>query len=417
MKNLFLILIITVFLEATFIKDSYGIPAFSRKYKTSCITCHYAIPKLNAFGKAFFNNGYRWPGGDENFIKEPPVNLGAEANKKAFPDAVWPADIPGTAPISVFASGSINYNAAKEVKWRFEIPQAVNILYGGTIGENFSFFGSARIEDKENNTEISFPVALQYDYSPELHIRAGDVRSDPTSRHLRLTHNNYNIANFESRNGWSFSDDQFGLEVWGALNGFQNRGGLTYRFGVVNGKGLTDNNPQKDFYGKITYKFGGFSEIGVSKGVKKRKNSVFYIDNSLTIGGFFYKGTATKDSVKDENITVLGGNLDLWFSRFILNSTVMAMNSELSDTTNKRRSVAYYIQGNGVIFPWLIGILRYEWEDKDIDNEYVKPVKAIISSINVLPRANIKLIFEFKKFLDEINKMKDTFVLQIDFAI
>ena len=34
-----------------------AIPAFSRKYATSCATCHVAFPKLNAFGKAFRNNG------------------------------------------------------------------------------------------------------------------------------------------------------------------------------------------------------------------------------------------------------------------------------------------------------------------------------------------------------------------------
>jgi thiol-disulfide isomerase/thioredoxin len=45
----------------------YGIPAFSRKYKTSCSTCHYAAPMLNGFGKAFKNNGYRYPAGADPF--------------------------------------------------------------------------------------------------------------------------------------------------------------------------------------------------------------------------------------------------------------------------------------------------------------------------------------------------------------
>ena len=37
---------------------SYAIPAFARKYKTSCATCHTGYPKLNAFGDAFRRNGY-----------------------------------------------------------------------------------------------------------------------------------------------------------------------------------------------------------------------------------------------------------------------------------------------------------------------------------------------------------------------
>ena len=52
-----------------------AIPAFSRKYRTSCATCHVAFPKLNAFGEAFRNNGYRMPGGDEDYLADDPVSL------------------------------------------------------------------------------------------------------------------------------------------------------------------------------------------------------------------------------------------------------------------------------------------------------------------------------------------------------
>ena len=42
---------------------SAAIPAFARKHGTSCTTCHVVPPKLNSFGVAFKNNGYRIPGG------------------------------------------------------------------------------------------------------------------------------------------------------------------------------------------------------------------------------------------------------------------------------------------------------------------------------------------------------------------
>ena len=41
-----------------------AIPAFARKYQTSCTTCHTAFPKLNPFGEAFRRNNYRFPGDD-----------------------------------------------------------------------------------------------------------------------------------------------------------------------------------------------------------------------------------------------------------------------------------------------------------------------------------------------------------------
>src|ERR1700747_552964 len=64
---------------------SYAIPAFSRQYQTSCATCHIDFPKLNDFGKAFKDAGFKFPKDDETFIKVPPVLLGAPANKQLFP--------------------------------------------------------------------------------------------------------------------------------------------------------------------------------------------------------------------------------------------------------------------------------------------------------------------------------------------
>src|SRR5262244_2876220 len=51
---------------------SAAIPAFSRQYGTSCSTCHIDFPKLNDFGKAFKDAGFKFPEDDESFIKIPP---------------------------------------------------------------------------------------------------------------------------------------------------------------------------------------------------------------------------------------------------------------------------------------------------------------------------------------------------------
>src|SRR6202166_478381 len=73
---------------------SYAIPAFARQYQTSCTTCHVDFPKLNDFGKAFKDAGFKFPVDDENSLKSPPVLLGSEAQKEAFPHSVWPGQIP-----------------------------------------------------------------------------------------------------------------------------------------------------------------------------------------------------------------------------------------------------------------------------------------------------------------------------------
>src|ERR1700751_196946 len=72
------------------VPKSSAIPAFSRKYQTSCTTCHNNFPELNDFGVAFKKNGFKFPKDDETFVKEPPVLLGAKAQKEAFPSALYP---------------------------------------------------------------------------------------------------------------------------------------------------------------------------------------------------------------------------------------------------------------------------------------------------------------------------------------
>lgn len=93
---LFSILLLVVFSET-----SQAIPAFSRQYGTSCSTCHIDFPKLNDFGKAFKDAGFKFPKDDETFIKIPPVLLGAPANKELFPHSIWPGSIPGVPPIGL----------------------------------------------------------------------------------------------------------------------------------------------------------------------------------------------------------------------------------------------------------------------------------------------------------------------------
>jgi len=78
-----------------------AIPAFSRQYNTSCSTCHIDFPKLNDFGKAFKDAGFKFPTDDESMLKVPPVLLGAPANKELWPHTIWPGSIPGMPPIGL----------------------------------------------------------------------------------------------------------------------------------------------------------------------------------------------------------------------------------------------------------------------------------------------------------------------------
>src|SRR5205807_6907902 len=99
-RRVFVVLFALVML-VVFTGSSQAIPAFSRQYGTSCSTCHLDFPKLNDFGKAFKDAGFKFPKDDESFIKIPPVLLGAPANKELFPHTIFPGTIPGLPPIGL----------------------------------------------------------------------------------------------------------------------------------------------------------------------------------------------------------------------------------------------------------------------------------------------------------------------------
>jgi len=117
-----------------------AIPAFARKYDTSCQTCHVGFPKLNPFGEAFRLNGYRMPKETEEQIKIKPVSLGADAYKRIWPKAIYPSDLPGQVPLALVVKMASVYNSSLDENGRqithndFQFPQEVNLFGGGTLG-------------------------------------------------------------------------------------------------------------------------------------------------------------------------------------------------------------------------------------------------------------------------------------------
>src|SRR5579864_3315733 len=143
-------------LQVTLSGTSHAIPAFSRQYGTSCSTCHVDFPKLNDFGKAFKDAGFKFPKDDETFIKIPPVLLGAPANKELFPHSIWPGTIPGSIPIGlrynqffqVVSANRNNFNAQNPTDPAMQqfIPQTdfqsglFSIFTAGNFGSDIAFW-------------------------------------------------------------------------------------------------------------------------------------------------------------------------------------------------------------------------------------------------------------------------------------
>ncbi len=413
---LFFLMIALLISCFVWIDEGQAIPAFARKYRTSCATCHYAFPMLNGFGKAFLHNGYRYPAGtDPDMRKDNPVSLGSEGYKKVWPDAIWPADIDGLTPLSVHAVGRFDYapDETEEAKSTFEFPHELEVLYGGTIGENVSFLGEVEMENEDNEIEFAFPFAIQWDFNANWHLRIGSVSPDPTPDHMRLTRSHYNVASLRSRNRWRLRGDQSGIELIAVGNGAGGRGGYFFKAGVVNGQGINDANSAKDVYARFTYKIGGLGEVGGTEG-QGGETSAHYIDNNLRLGGYIYKGTVS-GAEPDEDLLVYGGDIDLWYNRFILNGAVLFMNSQIEGLPD-RNSLAWYAQGNLVIYPWLIGLVRYEWTDPDTDVDIPEAQQSLIPALTFVLRANVRVTAEYFIPLDDAHKDADQLTVQMQFG-
>ena len=142
------LVVFSVFVLAFFSGTANAIPAFARKYKTSCTLCHAPFPRLTAMGEAFRLNGYKLPQADEIYVKEQPVSMGAEAYKKVFPEAIWPSTIPGMPPLSIRIIGDVNYYPSGQQTDRseFNFPGEFTVLGAGSFGDNFAFFAHVSFE-------------------------------------------------------------------------------------------------------------------------------------------------------------------------------------------------------------------------------------------------------------------------------
>ncbi len=286
---------------------AHAIPVFSRKYGTSCITCHAGFPKLNSVGEAFRRNGYQFPSDDESLVKDEPIPLGNDRYKDMWPNSLWPNDIPHLPPIAMRARMGYNQFLDKqsggEQSSDFQFPNDVSLLTAGTLGENISWYGSMVLagagshgaggghgggeeralapdlerffvqfsnlfawsgEDDDDgmrlgNRWIAVPKHL-------INLRIGQFEPQVIApyasihRQLSTTARLPNVTSIGG-NGFTFEPAQRGLELHGIWRQYN-----SYAIGFVNGNGAEsawDNNSQKDFYFRVSRKWWGFPMDGV----------------------------------------------------------------------------------------------------------------------------------------------------------
>lgn len=387
----------------------HAIPAFARKYKTSCATCHNGFPKLTAFGESFRRNGYQFPGGtDAEFVKEEPVPLGSDGYKKAFPDAIWPGSLPGTSPISLFLNGEMDYNpkynpADPSTAARFSfggLGNSIEVVIGGTLGEDLSFWGQASLGSdgtlELNRMFLVFSNLIEDSYAVNARVGVIEPSLFSFSTHRAWTEGYWITTRpFSGDMEWSFEETQKGIELNGMLSGR-----MGYSVGIVEGFGKAHSD--KDYYAHATYKVGGLPLDGVIQGGNALNNAKPYIDNSLTLGAFVYSGSAvigTEELSQNNSFTVLGGDANAFYDRYNLFGGISIRtdkNPFLESAGQSAKTTTWFGELDITVFPWLLPTVRYEvWNGQAIDPASGRLISytdsQLIPGIVALVRPNVKL--------------------------
>ncbi|MCH7688548.1 MAG: hypothetical protein IH899_18020 [Planctomycetes bacterium] len=137
--------------------QAHAIPTFSRKYRTSCITCHTVFPKLNDTGEAFRRNGYQFPSDEEFLVKDEPIPFGGDAYKDMFPESIWPSDMPTLPPVFVRAQlrNIVHTDPASDgIKWDMDFPHELVLGGAGTFGKNISAWWEVEWEPSEEEVAV-----------------------------------------------------------------------------------------------------------------------------------------------------------------------------------------------------------------------------------------------------------------------
>jgi hypothetical protein len=409
------IVLSSIFVVFLLSETAVALPIFARRYETSCMTCHVLIPKLNAFGIAFRNNGYRIPLNEEKFIKAPDVALGAPAWKQLWPKAVWPGAIPGIPPVAIRVSTDVNFRPTAPININFDFPSGITGYFAGSAGDSFSYFGSLFLQGATNQLFIDRAYG-QFKLVPDsaganwLTVKIGriDTRAEPFSNTFRrTTAQNFGVSDFRAvANGFGLRDHDAGIELWGAATGPDNRGGLEYAAGLVQGNnGRPENNNFKDYYFTASYKVGGLGVVGSRTETDEQPNNAEgYKEISMSAGGFVYtgKGQPNISNVIEDRFTRSGLKLDIWLNDLNLYGTAVFGEDELRGGTPRTINTSAIMAGADYNFlPWVMPSLRFE---KTNFSDGRRTVVQFVPAINFLIRANVRLVAEGRLF----NRLQDT---------
>ncbi|HSQ67771.1 MAG TPA: hypothetical protein VLM85_31385 [Polyangiaceae bacterium] len=417
--------------------EAGAVPSFSRKYQTSCQTCHTVYPALNPFGEAFRRDGYRFPSKDgsldSDYEKAAAVELGQEQYKKLFPAAVWPDKILQAMPLSMWLNGSVAVNipgseaqaaAGNTFTWG-GIEGEMHFFGAGAFNDNLTYMSQLTI-DTEGGVDIETAYLLWNDIVGPAHLFnlwVGRLFAPQlTSYGLHSSYLGDTLMPGVSAGALYNPAATFVLGQ-GHNDGIELNGIAGHRFNYSlgwlassNSSGLSMPNAE-DVYAHVGFKIGGMSLDGEGAGASPKNAEKPWEETSIGLDVFGYhgitrldNGTGATPTQQDDRFDALGGMIHAQVAGLVAvaglqvehhnrpyagspatpNPTGGVFNGvpNLASAT----AIVQYDELEYIIWPWFVPGVRAEYTHADVDGGPSAQLFRIIPGIALLPRPNIRVI-------------------------
>jgi hypothetical protein len=363
---------------------AHAIPAFARRHKMSCTTCHAPVPKLKAYGDEFAGAGFMIPEQDK---KRDYMSGGDELLwlNKDFPIAVR---------FDAFAAYEEDRNAESDL----QTPWGVKLLSGGTLYKNIGYYFYFYFSERGEVVGLEDAYIHFNDlFGTTLDVMVGQFQtSDPLmKRELRMTIEDY-IA-YKPHVGESGINLTYDRGVM--LPYSIDRTGTDLVALVVNGSGIHEATGERKY------------------DTDKYKNYAFRLNQGigdfLSVGGYFYYGKESASETTNE-VTFAGPDCNIAYGPV-----------EFTGQYLYRKDTNPYFLGDALEFEthayiaevvispqldrsryFLTGLYnRVDSDDDSIDYETVT-----VSGSYLLAR-NIRLIAEYTRDIEyEFNRLSFGFI-------
>lgn len=422
------------------VPEADAIPAFARKYQTACSTCHTVYPELNDFGEAFKKNGFKFPQDDELYIKEPPLLLGAPAQRQAFPNAIYPGEIPGTIPIGFRFLGFASHSSKQPPALGFKptsdlfLPDTFVVIAAGSFGQNLSFWIDDDLSTEGSGADgglgdgylkvndLGHYIGLPKD---ALNVRFGQFELDlPFTEARGINPTGYDIYSQASvagslgttDNAFVFAEPQRGIEI----GGYPGDGNFSWSIAAINGSNAdAAMRNSKDVYVRVSERFNLERDASVRKEVQAAGPTGPRDHTSLRFGGLYYYGRNALNTSGElfptfgtihEPFYRAGGDFRFKFRSLEIYGLAMHGRDQNlipnTSTSGLEHGKAVTFTGGFAeleyrLYPWLMGIMRYDGVNSPADlingvSEHTTRNR-FSPGFQILVRDNIKTVFEYQR--------------------